>query len=54
VCSFPSAVEGSVLNTNWREQREIPLAVRMYEELDALVTPYKFMFHKSADKVYSE
>lgn len=52
VCSFPTTVEGSLLNNNWREHREIPLSVKVYEEHDALVTPYKFMFQKSADKAY--
>jgi len=54
VCSFPATVEGSLLNNNWREHRQTPLSVKMYEEHDALVTPYKFMFQKSADKAYGE
>lgn len=43
-----------MLNNNWRDNREIPLSVKMYEELDALVAPYKFMFQKSVDKAYGE
>lgn len=52
VCSFPTAVDGSLLNNNWREQREMPLSVKMYLERDALVAPYKFMFQKPVDRAY--
>jgi len=54
VCSFPTTVEGSVLNNNWRESHEIPLAVKIYDEHTALVDPYKYMFQKTADKAYGE
>jgi len=52
VCSFPNAVEGSVLNNNWRQHREIPLSVKMYDEHNALVAPYKFMYQRPVDRAY--
>ena len=52
VSSFPATVDASLLKKNWRESREIPLSVRMYDETAALVAPYKFMFQKTADKAY--
>jgi len=50
VCSFPNTVEASLLDKNWRKSREMPLCVKIYEEDDALIAPYKFMFQKLADK----
>jgi len=52
VCSFPNAVEGSSMKSSWRDSHEIPLTVRMYDETEALVAPYKFMFQNTADKAY--
>jgi len=54
VCSFPTAVDGSLLNNNWREQREMLSSVKMYLERDALIAPYKFMFQKPVDRAYGE
>jgi len=52
VCSFPTTVEGSTLNKNGRESREVPLSVKVYDEHGALDAPYKFLFQKTADKAY--
>jgi len=52
VSSFPVTLDSSLLKNNWRESRELPLAVKMCDEYDALVAPYKFMFQKTVDKAY--
>jgi len=52
VCSYPTSVDISLVSKNWRDSREIPLTVRLYEETGALVAPYKFMFQNTADKAY--